>query len=252
MTLVDIRQQPTPEFIADVRRRFPVEREMDRVLTRKMERRSGPGYTPIALSDLIEGTAALIRADIGDDFRLGNARWLTGGASKIQMAFDLEWKGREGGARRVTPMVLRMEPPESVVETSRRREFELIHALEGRVPVPPCFSLTKKARDQGHYQGAGASPCPKAAGASQLSAPNHAPHQKGQGAKRAKSRRGARLRRRVTSTTFRGSALPTPPLSWCELGTGRRGQQKKLRDRPPGHRAISHSSPRAEQVHGSR
>jgi aminoglycoside phosphotransferase (APT) family kinase protein len=112
---------------------------MDRVLTRKMERRSGPGYTPIALDTLVEGTAALIRADIGDDFRLSNARWLTGGASKIQMAFDLEWKGREGGARRVTPMVLRMEPPESVVETSRRREFELIHALEGRVPVPPCF-----------------------------------------------------------------------------------------------------------------
>src|SRR3546814_10306975 len=36
-------------------------------------------------------------------------------------------------------MVLRMEPPESVVETSRLREFELIQALDGVVPVPPCY-----------------------------------------------------------------------------------------------------------------
>lgn len=139
MTMTDIRQNPTAAFIAETRRRFPVEREIDRVLTRKMERRSGPGYVPIGMDELVTGTSSLIRAAIGDDFRISNARWLTGGASKIQMAFDLDWNAAESGARRVTPMVLRMEPPESVVETSRRREFELIQALDGVVPVPPCF-----------------------------------------------------------------------------------------------------------------
>ncbi|MFX5714180.1 hypothetical protein ABTE40_20780, partial [Acinetobacter baumannii] len=34
---------------------------------------------------------------------------------------------------------LRMEPPESVVETSRAREFQLLQTLQGVVPVPPCF-----------------------------------------------------------------------------------------------------------------
>jgi len=36
-------------------------------------------------------------------------------------------------------MVLRMEPPESVVETSRLREFEILKAVSGIVPVPPCY-----------------------------------------------------------------------------------------------------------------
>jgi aminoglycoside phosphotransferase (APT) family kinase protein len=36
-------------------------------------------------------------------------------------------------------MVLRMEPAESIVETSRLREFQLIKAFEGVVPVPPVF-----------------------------------------------------------------------------------------------------------------
>lgn len=137
----DLRQHPTHAFISELRRRFPVEREMDRVLTRKMERRAGPGYSPITLETLVKGTSALIENSIGKDFALANVRWLTGGASKIQMAFDLDWKGPDGGARRITPMVLRMEPPESVVETSRLREFEVIKALENMIPVPPCYWL---------------------------------------------------------------------------------------------------------------
>ncbi|MET0545826.1 MAG: phosphotransferase family protein [Caulobacterales bacterium] len=136
---IDVRQNPTPEFIAVIRSKFPVEAEMDRVLTRKMERRSGPGYTPISLVRLVEGATALIRTSTTGDFALRDARWLTGGASKLQMAFDLDWNGPNNDARQTTKMVLRMEPPESVVETSRRREFELIKALEGVVAVPPAY-----------------------------------------------------------------------------------------------------------------
>ena len=60
MNTADQRQTPTSSFIADIRRRFPVEREIDRVLTRKMERRSGPGYQPIPLDKLVAGTTELI------------------------------------------------------------------------------------------------------------------------------------------------------------------------------------------------
>src|SRR3546814_21197161 len=65
--------------------------------------------------------------------------WLSGGASNSQVAFDSEWNGPAGDRRQSTPMVLRMEPPESVVETSRLREFELIQALDGVGPVQPCY-----------------------------------------------------------------------------------------------------------------
>ena len=135
----DPRQYPDSAFINDIRRRYPVEKEIDRVLTRKMERRSGPGYAPIPLARLVEGIDALIARNLETSFQLSNVRWLTGGASKIQVAFDLEWYGFDGGERRTTPMVLRMEPPESVVETSRVREFEVLRAVGDIVPVPPCY-----------------------------------------------------------------------------------------------------------------
>ncbi len=141
----DIRASPTEDFIQSIRRRFPVEREIDRILTRKMRLRSGPGYSPIPMERIVEGTRSLISSHIGSDFSLANIRWLTGGASKIQVAFDLDWKGATGDRRQTTPMVLRMEPPESVVETSRLREFELIQALDGVVPVPPCYWVDAEA-----------------------------------------------------------------------------------------------------------
>ena len=135
----DPRQFPDRAFISDIRRRFPVEQEIDRVLTRKMERRSGPGYAPVPLARLVDGITSLIAQNLDTPFALSNVRWLTGGASKIQVAFDLQWSGFEGGGRSTTPMVLRMEPPESVVETSRVREFEVLRAIADIVPVPPCY-----------------------------------------------------------------------------------------------------------------
>ena len=139
----DIRTTPDERFIASVRARFPVETEIDRVLTRKLKHRAGPGYSAIPLETLIDGARALIGANVSTDFALSNPRWLQGGASKLQMAFDLVWQGLEGGDTRTTPMVLRMEPPEAIVETSRLREFEALQIAGDVVPVPPCFWVDK-------------------------------------------------------------------------------------------------------------
>lgn len=135
----DVRALPSESFIASIRQRFPVEPEIDRVLTTKMRNRAGDGYSAIPLETLAECCARLIANNIGGDVALMNARWLGGGASKLQMAFDLEWNGPNGEGPTITPMVLRMEPPASIVETSRRREFEILQAMRGIVPVPPCY-----------------------------------------------------------------------------------------------------------------
>ncbi len=136
----DIRSAPDEAFIARIRNKYPVEPEIDRILTRKLRRRSGPEYLAIPLDRLVQGVSSLIAANIGETFEIGNSRWLSGGASKLQMAFDLEWCGPDGtGAPRKEPMVLRMEPPEAIVETSRRREFEILSMVRGTVPVPPCY-----------------------------------------------------------------------------------------------------------------
>ncbi|WP_338016743.1 protein kinase family protein [Oleomonas cavernae] len=129
---------PSAEWIAGLRRRYQVERHIDLLLTRKLQRRAGPGFEPVPLARLVQALQALLRVRIEGAFTIEDARWLSGGASKLQVAFALDWD-RPGVGRERTPMVLRMEPAESIVETSRLREFQLIKAMEGVVPVPPVF-----------------------------------------------------------------------------------------------------------------
>src|SRR5260370_12703181 len=84
---VDVRAAPDAEFLAAIERRFPVEAEIGRVLSRKMAGRTGPGYSAIPLQELIEGTRALIRSNIGYDFVLPNPRWPQAGPSPLHIAF---------------------------------------------------------------------------------------------------------------------------------------------------------------------
>jgi aminoglycoside phosphotransferase (APT) family kinase protein len=139
------KDHPSAEWIAALRRRFETEKEIDRVLTRKLQQRSGSGYSPQSLEALTAGITSLLREEIGNTFTIRDARWMSGGASKLQMAFTLEWQ-RPGVGHENTPMVLRMEPAESIVETSRFREFQLVKAFEGVVPVPPAFWCDPDAR----------------------------------------------------------------------------------------------------------
>ncbi len=121
-----------------MRQRYPTEREIDRILTRRLERRAGPGFAPLALHTLVDGVKALIAAHHKGAFEITEARWLSGGASKLQMSFVLDWT-QPGVGHQLTRMVLRMEPSESIVETSRLREYQLIRAAQAVVPVPPVF-----------------------------------------------------------------------------------------------------------------
>lgn len=121
-----------------LRKRFPCEQEIDRILTRKMLRRDGPGYSGVSLEVLVDGLHALLKSEGVSDYSIDRARWLTGGSSKLQMAFDLTWRP-DGGETVTTPMVVRMEPSEAIVETSRVREIQLIKAVQGVVPVPPAY-----------------------------------------------------------------------------------------------------------------
>jgi aminoglycoside phosphotransferase (APT) family kinase protein len=137
MLILD-KNKPTVEWIEHLRGRYPTEGEIDRTLTRRLNRRDGPGYSPLPLQVLVDGVTALIRSQHSGVFEVQEPRWLSGGASKLQMAFVLSWD-RPGVGPELTRMVLRMEPSESIVETSRQREFQLIRAVQSVVPVPPVF-----------------------------------------------------------------------------------------------------------------
>ena len=144
-TAEDVRQRPTEAFIEQVRARFPVEREIDAVLTRKMRRRrGGAGFQAVPLETLVAGAQSLLRDRMGGDVEVADARWLSGGASKLQMVFDLRRRASDG-AEDATRMVLRMEPAASVTESSRRREFEVLAAVAGTLPVPAVHCVDADA-----------------------------------------------------------------------------------------------------------
>ena len=137
----DSRRRPDAALIDAIRERFPVEREIDKILTRKMHRRAGLSFQLPSLEALVTATTAMISARVRYPVTLERARWLSGGASKLQVAFDLRWRGDDGAADAVTlsPMVMRMETAASVTESSRRREYEVLQLVQGIIPVPQTY-----------------------------------------------------------------------------------------------------------------
>lgn len=107
-----------------------LEPQIRQVLERRAARKQGPPYrsrpdaeVEAALNRFLDVVAPGSRA-------FGLAR-MGGGASKEQFAFSIA--GSDGAAERY---VLRMEPTQSITETDRRREFEVLAAFQGIVPAP--------------------------------------------------------------------------------------------------------------------
>ncbi len=132
------RDAPTPAFCEAVREAYPTEREYDLMLTRKMRRRPNGRYAIPTLEQMSGFTHSFLQARIGADFRVSEERWLTGGASKLQFAFTLHWTDPASGPT-AAPLVVRMEPAESLNATSRRREHQIIAAMSRVVPVPRTY-----------------------------------------------------------------------------------------------------------------
>lgn len=139
------KDAPAEAWIDYLRGHYPTELELDRVLTRRLRNRATVRYSSPSLDTLTSSVAALLDNQLDEPFTITDSRWLVGGASKLQMAFTLDWVQPGRGPVR-TPLILRMDPAESIVETSRLREFQLIKAFEGVVPVPPVYWLDADAR----------------------------------------------------------------------------------------------------------
>lgn len=127
---MDEKQAPSAAWIAELRRRFPTERTIDEALTRKLQNRAGPPYAPTPLSD-VEARLRAFFAREAPDAAISKVAPLGGGASKEQFCFTLTRPGEPPAVH-----VLRREPPESVVETHRLREYQIMRAMAGAVPVP--------------------------------------------------------------------------------------------------------------------
>jgi aminoglycoside phosphotransferase (APT) family kinase protein len=146
----DLRAAPTAEWIRQIRARFPIESPLDQILTRKLENRARPGEHRTEFADLAQRLAGYLRRSTGQaDLELANLKRLSGGASKEQFTFDLSWR-QQGGERATRKLILRMDPSESIVETHRLREAQLLRAMAGRVPVPEVLWVDATSEQLGH------------------------------------------------------------------------------------------------------
>ena len=134
------RDNPSAAFIHEMSRRYPTERETDALLVRKMQRRGGPPYKRATLEELSECLRKMLAVQLEGPFEISEPNWFTGGVSKIQMGFALDWRDPQKGRRRQR-LVVRMDPSEGSNTTSRQREYELLRAFEGTIPVPEVFWL---------------------------------------------------------------------------------------------------------------
>lgn len=140
-----LRDAPTSEFIDRLRARYQVEPELDAMLTRKLARRAGARMVMPDLETLAECVRAMLRETLDAPFELTDPRWLSGGASKLQMCFTLDWQPT-AGPRRKADLVVRMEPAESLNASSRQREYDLLTALAGTIPVPETLWVDAEGR----------------------------------------------------------------------------------------------------------
>jgi len=132
---LDWRAHPTEAQIEQIRRRFRTEPAIDASLTKKMRQRGvGSPHTPQTPAMVRESVEAYLRRRIDGPIKVQNVAILSGGSSKEQFAFDLVQ-----GAGAPQKMVLRLETPESTVQTNRLREFQVLAAAHGKVPAPKPF-----------------------------------------------------------------------------------------------------------------
>lgn len=138
----DDRDVPPPDLPSRLSEQYPTESEYERMLDRKLRRRAQQeGRHIYSLDSLMQSLKAMLEDLSTGRHEIGNARWMTGGASKIQVGFMLT--GPDGITR---SMVLRMEPQESLNATSRLREAQVLSALTDTVPVPEVHWFDEEAR----------------------------------------------------------------------------------------------------------
>ena len=108
------------------------------LLEARKARRTTPPYIPQVDSE-VERLLTRFFAKEEPEASVGDVARLGGGASKEQFVFSLTRPGKE--AQRY---VLRMDPEEAITETSRSREWDVLRAMDGIVPVPQPLWIDEK------------------------------------------------------------------------------------------------------------
>lgn len=124
--------------------RMQLEPGLAAMLDAKLARQGQGSYKPRDAQDIAERLGHLLGAQ-GVRGHARNVRRMGGGASKEQFVFDLV-DPADGASER---LVLRMDPLEGIVETSRAREAQVIDAIGSAVPAPSVAFVDPDGRHMG-------------------------------------------------------------------------------------------------------
>lgn len=116
----------------DTRSRDRMDPFISAMLDAKETRVSRGPYQPLSDAEVASALTRLLGARGQSGFSIENISRMSGGASKEQFSFTFV---RSAGNERER-MVLRMDPVDGVLETSRQREVDVLALMEGRIPVP--------------------------------------------------------------------------------------------------------------------
>ena len=100
-----------------------------KILDRRRAGRSLPPYRAALIPEVTEILSSYFKVQ-RPGASVSGVRRVGGGASKEQFFFTLSEGGKD------EPFLLRMDPRSAITETDRAREFVLIDAMQGVVPVP--------------------------------------------------------------------------------------------------------------------
>lgn len=101
-----------------------------KVVERRLGTRGQPSYTARS-TEYVRDTLQRFFESENPGSRVGDVRRMGGGASKEQFLFTLSGAGADH-----RKMVLRMDPLAAITETDRKREYEVLQAMQGLVPAP--------------------------------------------------------------------------------------------------------------------
>lgn len=126
--------------------RDDLEPRVRHVLDRKLVRRATGPYSARTDAQVDAALRRLFAAEGLRDVRIDGLSRMAGGASKEQFAFTL----RHAAAPEPERLVLRMDPLESIAETCRLREAQVLRAMHGVVPVPRVRFVDPEGEQLGH------------------------------------------------------------------------------------------------------
>jgi aminoglycoside phosphotransferase (APT) family kinase protein len=110
-----------------------------KILDRRRASRDLPPYRAALIPEVTELLASYFVKEC-PGATVSGVRRVGGGASKEQFFFTLTDGGKE------EQYLLRMDPRSGITETDREREFNLINAMQGLVPVPEAVWIDNDAR----------------------------------------------------------------------------------------------------------